>query len=90
VTVNILRLFGLINMFCIWCCSGASLIVRLEPTTNTVDLSGPASVVDAALSYIQSNYVDAICHDSLEVCCQGIHSALFAYLTSDQLLIPRF
>jgi len=44
--------------------------------TNTVGLTGPSAGTDAAFSYIQSNYVGNICHDSLELCLPGNYSVV--------------
>ena len=56
---------------CCWYCSGAFIKVVFETSTNTVNLSGSAAAVDAAFNYIQSNYIDAMCHEDFHLCLPG-------------------
>jgi len=56
---------------CYWYCSGAFIKVVFEAATNTIKLSGPAAAVDTAFNYIQSNYIDAMCHEDFHLCLPG-------------------
>jgi len=70
VVVNEGRIYACFINVC-FDCSGASVKVVFEDAVNTIVLSGSASAVDAALKYIQSNFVDTICHDFLHLCLPG-------------------
>ena len=55
-------------------------------STNTVDMSGPAAAVDVAFGHIQSKYIDAICHDRLELSLPG-HTGYYGFLCKYTFLI---
>jgi len=70
VVVNKRRLYACFINVC-FDCSGASIKVVFETAVNTIVLSGSAAAVDAALKYVQSKFVDTICHDSLHLFLPG-------------------
>ena len=49
-------------------------------------MSGPAAAVDVAFGHIQSKYIDAICHDRLELSLPG-HTGYYGFLCMYTFLI---